>query len=211
MILLFIVAETALFAATMYLLKKYDEKAGIQIKNADYVLMEMIFAVAEVILFSFYGYGREFFCHSLILYYLMSAAWIDWKTKRVYRAGSSCFIAAAVLFFILNRSTDSFFVLERLSCILIFCLIVVIEGVFCTMGWGDVLTFIGVFFWLGSFDYECMTLEVLAVYMLLANLLFLISNLRKFDWKHRRMKEETAFLPAMAVAALIIFLLINLY
>lgn len=92
---------------------------------------------------------------------------------------------------------------ERTVCILIFSVPAIMQGTLGRMGWGDVLTYIGVFFWLGTWKYECMTLEVMAVYMLLANVLFLILNIRKFDWKKKSMKEEAAFLPGMAGAMMI--------
>ena len=59
----------------------------------------------------------------------------------------------------------------------------------------------GTFFFLGSWRYKCMSLELLAVYMLLANVIFLIINIKNFDWKVKRMKSEAAFLPGMACAA----------
>ena len=89
---------------------------------------------------------------------------------------------------------------ERTICILIFSMIVIMQGTLGWMGWGDVLTYIGAFFWLGSWKYERMTLELLAVYMLLANVFFLIMNIRKFNWKNKRLKEDAAFLPGMAGA-----------
>ena len=88
MILLFITAKILLFIAVITLLEKYDENAGLQIRNKEYVTMGMIFAVVEVILFSFYGYGRDYVCRSLVLFYLTAAALIDYKTRRVYRIGS---------------------------------------------------------------------------------------------------------------------------
>ena len=53
------------------------------------------------------------------------------------------------------------------------------------------------FFYLGTLRYDCMTIELLAVYVLLANVLFLFGNIKKFDWKNKRLKEETAFLPGV--------------
>ena len=204
MILLFITAKILLFIAVITLLEKYDENAGLQIRNKEYVTMGMIFAVVEVILFSFYGYGRDYVCRSLVLFYLTAAALIDYKTRRVYRIGSIAFIAVSAIMLFLDWNGNSYSMVEKLSSILVFSLIVIFQGKHSMMGWGDVLTYIGVFFWLGSLSYECMTIEVLSVYTLLTNLLFFICNIRKFDWKKRTMKEETAFLPAMAGAALMI-------
>ena len=42
----------------MYLLKKYDNKAGIKVNKKEYVIMGLIFAVTEIVLFSLYGYDR---------------------------------------------------------------------------------------------------------------------------------------------------------
>lgn len=189
--------------AGIYLLNKYDKEAGIQVNKKEYVVMGLIYAAVEIILFSFYGYGREFGCHSLILFYLIFAAYIDHKTKQVYRIGSIAFILIAVLLFFAVKDMSMYERVERTICILIFSMIAIMQGTLGWMGWGDVLTYIGAFFWLGSWKYECMTLELLAVYMLLANVLFMIFNIRKFNWKNKTMKEETAFLPGMAGAMLI--------
>ena len=147
--------------------------------------MGLIFVMTEIVLFSFYGYGREFYCHSLVLYYLIFAAYIDHKTKRVYRIGSIVFILLSVGLFIAAKDMSVYERVERTICILIFSMIAIIQGTLGWMGWGDVLTYVGVFFSLGTWRYECMTLEILAVYMLLANVFFLISNIRRFDWKKK--------------------------
>ena len=204
MILLFIIAKFLLFIAVITLLEKYDENAGLQIRNKEYVIMGMIFAVVEVILFSFYGYGRDYVCRSLVLYYLTAAALIDYKTRRVYRIGSMAFIAVSAVMLFLNWNGNSYFMVEKLSSILVLSVIVIFQGMHSMMGWGDVLTYIGVFLWLGSMSYGCMTIEILSVYMLFANLLFFICNIRKFDWKKKTMKEEVAYLPAMTGATLMI-------
>ena len=92
---------------------------------------------------------------------------------------------------------------ERTLSILIFSVIAIMQGTLGWMGWGDALTYVGVFFSLGTWRYECMTLEIMAVYMLLANVFFLILNIRRFDWKKKRLKEDAAFLPGMAGAMMI--------
>lgn len=206
MIGLLISAEIILFAAVIYVLNKYDEKAEIQVSLKEYVTIGLILSMTEISLFSFYGYGRELGCHSLILFYLIAASYIDHKTKKVYRIGSIAFITVSVVLFILSPSPLMFTRVERSICILVFTVVVILQGAAKMMGWGDVFTYIGVFFWMGSWKYECMTVELLAVYMLLANLLFLVFNIRKFEWKSKKMAEETAYLPAMAVAIEIMLL-----
>ena len=200
MIWLIILIEICLFIAGIYLLNKYDKEVGIQVNKKEYVVMGLIYAAVEIVLFSFYGYGREFGCHSLILFYLIFAAYIDQKTNRVYRIGSIAFILLSVGLFIAVKDMSVYERVERTICILIFSMIVIMQGTLGWMGWGDVLTYIGVFFWLGTWKYDYITLELLAVYMLFANVFFLIINIRKFDWKKKRLKEDAAFLPGMAVA-----------
>lgn len=201
MIWLIILGEILAFIIGSYHISKYDKEVGLKISIKEYVIMGLIFAAMEMVLFSFYGYGRELICHSLGLYYLMFAAFIDHKIKRVYRIGSIFFIVLSIILFFFAKDIDLFAKTERFISVLIFSILVIIQGTLGWMGWGDVLTYIGTFFFLGSWRYKCMSLELLAVYMLLANVIFLIINIKNFDWKVKRMKSEAAFLPGMACAA----------
>lgn len=140
----------------------------------------------------------------LMMLYLAAAAYIDHKTKSVYRIGSILFILLAILNFSFTGGIENYERMERLLCIVLFALIVFVQGKWQLMGWGDVFTYIGVFFWIGSWEYECMTMELLAVYMLLANILFVVFHIRKFDWKKKKLREEAAFLPAMAGAMMVL-------
>ena len=199
-----LILEIILFVIGMYLLKKYDDKAGIKVNKNEYVIMGLIFAVTEIVLFSLYGYCGEFVYHCLMLYYLIFAAFIDYKTKRVYRIGSIGFILVAMLVFTFVKDMSSYDRLEKLLCVLIFSMFSVMQGTLGWMGWGDVLTYVGMFFYLSTWKYECMSLELFAVYMLLANCIFLILNMKKFNWKRRKLKEDAAFLPGMAGALVIL-------
>ena len=209
MIWLIICIEIVLFVIGMYLLKKHDKEARIQVNKKEYVVMGLIYAAVEIVLFSFYGYGREFGCHSLILYYLIFAAFIDQKTKCVYRIGSIVFISISLLIFLSVKDMSIYERVERTLSILIFSVIAIMQGTLGWMGWGDVLTYLGVFFSLGTWRYECMTLEIMAVYMLFANVFFLILNIRRFDWKKKRLKEDAAFLPGMAGAIFLLEVIIQ--
>ena len=203
-----LILEILLFVFGIYLLKKYDEKAGIKVNKKEYIIMGLIFAATEMVLFSFYGYGRGFICHSLMLYYLTFAAFIDFKTKNVYRIGSIAFILISILFFAFVKDMSVYDRVERTICILIFSMVAIIQGTLGWMGWGDVLTYVGTFFCLGTWNYKCMTLELFAIYMLLANVLFLLGNITKFDWKKRKLKTDAAFLPSMAGAFYILELIL---
>ena len=143
------------------------------------------------------------------MYYLIFAAYIDHKTKRVYRIGSIVFILLSVGLFIAAKDMSVYERVERTICILIFSMIAIMQGTLGWMGWGDVLTYVGVFFSLGTWRYECMTLEIMAVYMLLANVFFLMLNIRRFDWKKKRLKEDAAFLPGMAGAIFLLEVIIQ--
>ena len=190
MIWALMLVEVILFVTGIYYINKHDEETVIKVSLKEYVTMGLIFVAAQVGLFSCYGYGREFGCHSLVLFYLIFAAFIDHKTKRVYRIGSIVFILLSVGLFIAVKDMSVYERVERTICILIFSMIVIMQGTLGWMGWGDVLTYIGAFFWLGTWKYDHITLELLGRYMLLANVFFLIINIRKFDWKKKTMKED---------------------
>lgn len=201
MIWLFILEEILLFVVIISFINKHDKENALKVSLREFMTIGLLFTVMQVVLFSFYGYGRELICHSLGLYYLMFAAFIDHKIKRVYRIGSIFFIVLSIILFFFAKDIDLFAKTERFISVLIFSILVIIQGTLGWMGWGDVLTYIGTFFFLGSWRYKCMSLELLAVYMLLANVIFLIINIKNFDWKVKRMKSEAAFLPGMAYAA----------
>ena len=210
MIWLIILVEILVFIAGTYCISKYDKEVGLKTSIKEYVIMGLIFAAMEIVLFSFYGYGREFVCHSFGLYYLIFAAFIDHKTKRVFRIGSIGFILLSLLLFLSVKDMWLYEKTERILWIMVFSTISIMQGTLGWMGWGDVLTYIGTFFFLSTLRYECMTLELLAVYILLANVIFLIFNIRNFDWKVKRMKNEVAFLPGMACAAFLLELMSGL-
>ena len=209
MIWLIILGEILAFIIGSYHISKYDKEVGLKISIKEYVIMGLIFAAMEMVLFSFYGYGREFIYHSLSLYYLIFAAFIDYKTQKVYRIGSIGFIFISLLLFFVVKDMSLYEKTERILWIMVFSIISIMQGTLGWTGWGDVFTYIGVFLSLGTWQYSCMTIEALAVYMLFANLIFLISNIRKFNWKRLRMKTDSAFLPAMAGAMLVMEVLLQ--
>lgn len=206
MILFFGMMELLALYGGLRFLKRFDEKAGIEATRKEYLILWVSLSLMERSIFSIYGYGREFFCHSFLIFYLIIAAFIDYKIQKVYRIGSLLFIVTTVLVFFLLQKQEMFLLLEKLTVILVFSMIIIFQGLHSMMGWGDVLTYIGIFFWIASLPYTCMTVEILAVYMLIANLLFFIGNIKKFNWETKALIEESAFLPAMAGALEILFL-----
>lgn len=210
MIWVLMLVEVILFVTGIYYINKHDEETVIKVSLKEYVTMGLIFVATQVGLFSCYGYGREFGCHSLLLYYLIFAAYIDYKTQRVYRIGSIGFILLSMLIFFVVMDISMHEKVERTLFIMIFSMLSIIQGIFGWMGWGDVFTYIGCFFWLASFSYSCMTIEFFCVYLLIANLFFLICNMKKFDWKNKTLIEKTAYLPSMTVAMGIMLLGVNI-
>ena len=210
MIWVLMLVEVILFIAGICYINKHDEETVIKVSLKEYVTMGLIFVAAQVGLFSCYGYGREFGCHSLLLYYLTFAAYIDYKTRKVYRIGSIGFILLSMLTFFAVGNFNMYERVERMLFIMIFSMTAIIQGTLGWMGWGDVLTYIGCFFWLASFSYDCMTVEVFSIYMLISNLIFFICNMKKFDWKTKTLIEETAYLPSMTVAMGIMLLGVNI-
>ena len=209
MIWVFILEEILLFVVMISFINKHDKENAINVSLREFMTIGLLFTVMQVVLFSFYGYGREFIYHSLSLYYLIFAAFIDYKTQKVYRIGSIGFIFISLLLFFVVKDMSLYEKTERILWIMVFSIISIMQGTLGWTGWGDVFTYIGVFLSLGTWQYGCMTVEVLAGYMLFANLIFLISNIRKFDWKRLRMKAEVAFLPAMAAAMLVMEVLLQ--
>ncbi len=209
-ILSMIVTEIVLFWAALYCLWQYELKRGIRTDHKEYMLIGFVFAVMEILLFSYLGYGSRMCCHSLIFCYLAGAAYIDHKQRCVFRIGSIGLIALAVWLFLSSQPADMAQIMEDVIVILLFCSVAVVMGMFSLIGWGDTLTYVGIFFWLGSWDYDWMTLEVMAVYMLLSNLVFFAFNIRNIDWKSRKLKEEAPFLPSMGLSVIVIWILMRL-
>ena len=142
-------------------------------------------------------------CQVLIISYLLIAAYIDHKTQYVYRLGSIFFICVSSILFLVSAGSDPSVIGGKIVSIVIASILVILQGKANMMGWGDVLTYIGTFIYLASWKYEHLSLELMAIYMMLANLLFLLFNIRKIDWKQKRLKEEGAFLPGMVGGMLI--------
>lgn len=74
---------------------------------------------------------------------------------------------------------------------------------------GDVLTFAGVSYWLGTFTDGILTLESCLYCMLFSSILFVAVNVKDMDWGNLRMKEYRAFVPSIAGGALITIFLVR--
>lgn len=202
MMILFALLGTALCVGTLLFLERNEKGLKLIMDIKDLLMIAGIFFVVEAVLFSFTGYGRSFVCHSLIFFYLITAAYIDKRTQQVYRIGSILFIVfCAILFLCQKMSYISRF--EKISSLLIFHVVVVLLGKTEHMGWGDTLTFVGVSFWLGTFTERIMTLESCMYCMLFSGIIFVCTNLGNMDWRKLKLREHHAFLPSIAGGALL--------
>lgn len=201
-VFIMILVEIILFWLGLYFFSKYEEKLGMMINWKEYILIGIIFTAIEVLLFSLFGYGRDFICHSLGFFYLIIAAYIDYKTQAVYRIGSVLFIAGNMYLFVsqpMSMAARS----EKLLSLIIFNLIIVVYGRLDFMGWGDVLTFTGVSFWLAALIDQVLALESCLYCLMLSSLIFIILNHRNIDWEKMKLRDCQAFLPSLAMGTLL--------
>ncbi|MBO5461188.1 MAG: prepilin peptidase, partial [Ruminococcus sp.] len=150
MMILFALLGTALCIGTILFLERNEEGLKLITGKKDLLVIAGAFFIIEATLFSFTGYGREFVCHSLVFFYLITAAYIDNRTQQVYRVGSILFITFCVAIF-LCKDMGWEIRFEKTISLLIFNMAVIAFGKMEFMGWGDVLTFAGVSYWLSVF------------------------------------------------------------
>lgn len=208
MMILFALLGTVLCVCTILFLERNEEGVKLITGKKDLLVIAGSFFIIEATLFSFTGYGRDFICHSLVFFYLITASYIDNRTQQVYRAGSILFIAfCAVLFLCKEMNWQMRF--EKTISLLFFNMAVIAFGKMEFMGWGDVLTFAGVSYWLAVYTKEIMTLESCLYCMLFSSFLFIVVNLEDMDWDNFRMKGHKAFVPSIAGGALITISLVR--
>ena len=207
MMILFALLGTALCIGTILFLERNEEGLKLIGSKKDLLVIAGSFFIVEATLFSFTGYGREFICHSLVFFYLITAAYIDNRTQQVYRAGSILFIIfCAVLFLCKEMNWQMRF--EKTISLLIFNMAIIAFGKMDFMGWGDVLTFIGLSYWLSVFTEKILTLESCLYCLLFSTIIFICANFKEMDWSNFRMKSYRAFVPSIAGGALITLALV---
>ena len=185
MMILFVFLGTALCVGTILFLERKEEGLKLIKSKKDLLVIAGSFFIVEATLFSFTGYGREFICHSLIFFYLITVSYIDNRTQQVYRAGSIVFIAfCAAMFLCKDMGCEARF--EKTVSLLIFNMAVIAFGKMEFMGWGDVLTFAGVSYWLGTFTDGILTLESCLYCMLFSCSIFAGANFKNIINEKRR-------------------------
>ncbi len=184
-------------------LNKWDKEITFYFKKKDL----MVFA--SFLLFNNYLIlyridGELSFLHvytTFFVGYLYLSAWIDHYTMRVYRISNVFFCFSGLLLFLLyNPSFD-----EWLGIILyvIFVSVLTAKNMF---GKGDSGIFISVALYLGCLNYSNFTITILLIHNVLSSIVFLIMNYKKLQVRAMKIKQETAFLPSIAIAAWIMMI-----
>jgi len=133
MMILFALLGTALCIGTILFLERNEEGLKLIGSKKDLLVIAGSFFIIEATLFSFTGYGREFICHSLVFFYLITASYIDNRTQQVYRVGSIVFIAfCAALFLCKDMGWEIRF--EKTVSLLIFNMAVIAFGKWSSWG-----------------------------------------------------------------------------
>jgi len=208
MILFLSILKAVLFLIVINVIGDCDKDNAIMVSEKEAVLMAFLITLAESALFKIHGVGLDCFYHGMVIYYLLVAAYIDHKTGNVYRIGSLFFILSNILVCVFLYRMNAYERLESAVYVGMFSIIVILLGVFKMMGWGDVFTYIGLFVWFGTWRASWMLLEIILVYILLANLVFLVLNAGNIDIRKGKIKGRGAYLPAMAVGSILLELLV---
>ena len=202
MMILLALLETVLCVGIILFLERNEKGQKLINGKKDLLVIAGSFFIVEATLFSFTGYGREFVCHSLVFFYLVTAAYIDSKTQQVYRVGSILFIAfCAAIFLCMDMGVMERF--EKTVSLIVFNIAVIAFGKMDFMGWGDVLTFSGISYWLAAYTEWILSLESCLYCMLFSCIIFVGVNFKHMDWNKLVLKEHQAFLPSLAGGALI--------
>ena len=208
MMILLALLETVLCVGIILFLERNEKGQKLINGKKDLLVIAGSFFIVEATLFSFTGYGREFICHSLVFFYLITSAYIDNRTQQVYRVGSILFIIfCAVIFLCKDMGWQMRF--EKTISLLIFNMAIIAFGKMDFMGWGDVLTFVGTSYWLGTFTNGIMTLESCLYCLLFSCVIFVGANFKNMDWDSLQMKGHQAFVPSIAGGALITIFLVR--
>ena len=206
LILTLFALKAFLFFSVIRLINCFEQDESIGIGRTEGILMSLFILVSEMLLFRIHRLTVDYFYHGMVIFYMLTTGFIDHKTRNVYRIGSIFFILSNILVFAFLYRMG---IVERagvLILVLIFSIFSILQGVFKMAGWGDVLTYIGLFFWFGTWkSTQCgtfmMLAEIILVFILIANVLFLLMNVcRLKKWK---IQGGGAYLPAMAAGCVL--------
>ena len=181
---------------------KYDDEVSPgDIRNNKRV--NVIFLIVTLLFFIKFGISINFFFLTLLAYYLIISAYIDFKTMIVY----SIFNYTMILFSIMFYSLSSYSV-EKIN-LIILILFIIFSIVLEKMGMygnGDTEIYIVIACFFATVCRSNL-LETLLIDMVLANIIIIFINIKKFDLKKLKFKEKVAFIPAIAISTIILCLI----
>ncbi|SCP99056.1 prepilin peptidase [Anaerobium acetethylicum] len=192
-------------AAMFWTIKKADTEVLIILGKKDRHLMVAAAVVAASAFYMRYGLEGEYYLYAFLTGYLLVTAFIDRLTMQVYSvfnlaAGA---IGAGYLIYqaLQGRQMETAFI-----CLAVYALLVRVQTRTGMYGEGDGEIYIVVSLFLCSREYE-LPLLYLLYNMILAALIFMVSNRRQLDLRRWKMKEEAAFAPSIAAATILLLLL----
>ncbi|CUQ30129.1 prepilin peptidase [Clostridium baratii] len=195
------ILEIVVFKVLLNIINKYDET----ILNKNKKIDVAIFIVTSIFYFKF-GLSINFFFLNLLAYYLIISSFIDYKTMNVYSFLNYFMLLIAFIFFIINHLFNGYnLTFETIIITLIFIIINILFSKIGAYGDGDTEVYIVLSCF---FAIVCKNnlLEMLLVDMLLANILIILLNIKEFDLKKLKFKRKVAFIPAIALATIILCL-----
>lgn len=188
------------------LIQKYDHEHGISItKRTKWYFMILFFLLLGLLRVK-YGSGLNFYFYSYLVFYLSVCAFIDWQTQNVYDFLHYITIGTGVIYLFLKGGQLKNIALVLLQVIILFLLIIVWvkKGM---LGGGDGFLLVASSFFLLSPNHV-ISIEIPLVNVLLANVIFVITNMRRFDFRKLKMKEKVPFVPSIAASTYVILLVL---
>lgn len=202
-ILLTVLVEILLMAAMIRIIKKFDPEHGIQIKPKDKVVMVGICLAVTFLLYTNNSH-TDYIAFSFLMCWLLITAYIDQKTKNVYRIFCYLVSAAGILYLLVKIWDYAMeYKLLLLFNLLLYLIFIFLQSQLKMYGAGDGFVYISVCFYLAARNPISFLIETFMLHMILANLIFLIMNWKQFDVKHFKMKSPQAFVPGIAIATII--------
>ena len=191
-----------IFKMLLNLIERCD---GIEI-NKNRKIDVVIFITTSIFYFKF-GFSLNFFFLNLLSYYLIISAFIDYKTMFVYSLFNYFMILMSFIFLVMSYVFNGYRLeINTIIISLIFMIANIIFSKIGAYGNGDTEVYVVLTFFFSIICKENL-LELLLIDMLLANVLAIILNIKKFDFKKLKFKRKVAFVPYIALATIILCLI----
>lgn len=196
--LISLLISLSVFLGTVYIFSKSEKK----LMEKSYALYGSIACIVlvNILLYCIYKNSESYWAFSILSVYLIVTAYIDIKTLFVFRIINFLFgLAGVILLLILNISVSS-----QCAGAFAYILLVLAEAHFGGMGKGDAFTLMVSIPYLMVLNVGTSFFMVLLVNTLIFNVLFLVFNIRKINFKGLKLKTKAAFTPAIAAGTILL-------